>query len=192
MSGGNDNTLRLWDLTSATTIATCRGHTDYVRCASESPTSGHGNVWATGAYDHTVRVWDARATAAAAAAAAEKETGPEQNGVSGAEKFCLDHGDPVDAVVHLKNGALLASAGGPRIKVCVCYMCGRGGSYGMIKGNEKGSSGRRFHLFYVTIIYYYVRVFRVFFAPSPKPADLWEFSTSCACRVGCTGDVGKR
>jgi len=98
LSAGNDKTVRFWDLTAAKSVACFTGHKDYIRCASESPTSGHGNIWATGAYDHTIRIWDMR------------KTGTDASMV-------IDHGDPVDAVLHMPAGGLLVSAGGPRIKV---------------------------------------------------------------------------
>jgi U3 small nucleolar RNA-associated protein 15 len=39
-------------------LLTLEGHTDYVRCGATSPASG--DLWATGAYDHTVQLWDFR------------------------------------------------------------------------------------------------------------------------------------
>ena len=98
VSAGNDKTVRLWDLTSASTLATCEGHTDYVRCVSES-SQGHGSIWASGSYDHTVRIWDVRDS---------KNTSCTMT---------LNHEEPVDAVVHFGGGGLVASAGGPSIKI---------------------------------------------------------------------------
>jgi len=120
-SAGNDKTVRFWDLTAAKSINCFEGHTDYIRCASESPTSGHGHIWATGAYDHTIRIWDMRT-----GSASNTGTGTADSmGNSGAGKstsgassmLMMDHGDPVEAVLHVPAGGLLVSAGGPRIKI---------------------------------------------------------------------------
>ena len=98
VSAGNDKTVRLWDLTSASTLACLEDHTDYIRCVSES-SQGHGSIWASGSYDHTVKIWDVR----------------DANKTSCT--MTLNHEEPVDAVVHFEGGGLIASAGGPSIKI---------------------------------------------------------------------------
>eukprot|EP00939_MAST-03C_sp_MAST-3C-sp1_P005296 g5296.t1 len=99
-SVSNDKSLRIWDLTEGTCVDERVGHDDYVRCIAESPMkgSGEGSMWATGSYDHTVRLWDTR----------ESNKGPAS--------MILNHGDPVDAVVYLSS-TVIASAGGSTIKI---------------------------------------------------------------------------
>ena len=68
MSGSDDKTARWWDLPTQRCLSVLSGHTDYVRsvCGGIGG-NGNGNsekmdaLWATGSYDHTVRVWDMRA-----------------------------------------------------------------------------------------------------------------------------------
>lgn len=47
LSGGDDVTLRLWDISSGAQVLRLVGHQDYVRAAEVSPASG--DVWASGA-----------------------------------------------------------------------------------------------------------------------------------------------
>ena len=63
------------------------GHTDYVRAAAVSPSNGE--TWASGAYDHTVRLWDV---------------------VKGEELAVLrGHANHVTAVAFSPDGIILAS-----------------------------------------------------------------------------------
>ena len=50
--------VRYWDVTAGEQAARLDGHADYVRSVAASP--GSPDVWATGSYDHTVRLWDVR------------------------------------------------------------------------------------------------------------------------------------
>jgi U3 small nucleolar RNA-associated protein 15 len=67
------------------------GHTDYVRCGFESPSNP--NLWVSGSYDHTLRVWDTRAP-------------PSEQCV-----MMMDHGAPIQDALFLPMGSLLISAG---------------------------------------------------------------------------------
>lgn len=48
MSGGDDVTLRLWDISSGKQVLRLTGHEDYVRAAAVSPSSG--DTWASGTW----------------------------------------------------------------------------------------------------------------------------------------------
>ena len=76
-----------------------RGHTDYIRSIAARQQQTTPDIWVTGAYDHSVRVWDVRT---------------QEN--SGCVKV-LTHGHPVESTVALANGNLIFSAGGNEVKV---------------------------------------------------------------------------
>ncbi|KAK6940893.1 U3 small nucleolar RNA-associated protein 15, C-terminal [Dillenia turbinata] len=96
-SGGDDSLVKYWDVASETQIHEFRGHKDYVRCGFGSPVSS--DLFVTGSYDHTIRLWDVRVS----------------NSESGAMVF--DHGKPVEDVVFLPSGGLVATAGGNVVKI---------------------------------------------------------------------------
>ena len=104
-SGGDDRCARYWDVAAGACTAVLRGHTDYVRACA--PVEGGNNsasvVWATGGYDHTVKLWDARTSGAGAG--------------SDGSVLSVDHGAPVEAVAVFPSGGILVSAGGNYIRV---------------------------------------------------------------------------
>lgn len=116
LTGGDDVTVRWWDVAAGKQLRRLDGHTDYVRAAACVGRSGGGgggssssssDLWATGGYDHAVRLWDVRDRSSKAARV-------------------FDHGAPVESLVPLPGGgALLASAGGP--SVCVWDLTAAGG-----------------------------------------------------------------
>ncbi len=55
ISGSDDNTLRLWDVTSGQCLRTFEGHWAYVRSCHFSPDGRHV---ISGSYDNTLRLWD--------------------------------------------------------------------------------------------------------------------------------------
>jgi hypothetical protein len=62
LSGGDDAGVRMWDMATGEALGVLEGaHGDYIRASAvggeSSPLAG---VWATGSYDHTVRLWDGR------------------------------------------------------------------------------------------------------------------------------------
>ncbi|NXA31987.1 UTP15 protein, partial [Eudromia elegans] len=93
-SGGDDYSSNLWDIPSATEIVSYNEHLDYVRCGCASKLNA--DVFVTGSYDHTVKVFDART---------EKSV------------MTIEHGQPVESVLLFPSGGLLVSAGGRYVKV---------------------------------------------------------------------------
>lgn len=95
MSGGDDATVRFWDVSSGEATLTLDGHTDHVRCLATNPASP--DVWASGSYDHTVKLWDVRS--------------------QGESVMEVDHGHPVQAALILPGGGILVTAGGNKMSV---------------------------------------------------------------------------
>lgn len=64
LSGSDDRSVRYWDMPTATAVTVIEdAHDDYIRCSAVGGAgtgSLSGAVWATGSYDHTVRLWDSR------------------------------------------------------------------------------------------------------------------------------------
>jgi U3 small nucleolar RNA-associated protein 15 len=58
-TASDDTTAVCWDVTAESQLCTLEGHTDFVRSGALSPASPH--LFATGSYDHSVKVWDVRA-----------------------------------------------------------------------------------------------------------------------------------
>ncbi|XP_010250528.1 PREDICTED: protein SLOW WALKER 1-like [Nelumbo nucifera] len=95
-SGGDDALVKYWDVASETELINFQGHKDYVRCGFASPASS--DMFATGSYDHTVRLWDARVSSLSSV-------------------LQLNHGKPVEDVIFLPSGGLIATAGGNSVKI---------------------------------------------------------------------------
>ncbi|EMR10089.1 hypothetical protein PNEG_01838 [Pneumocystis murina B123] len=96
LSASDDKTIRIWDLPTSTETCILQGNNDYIRAADFLSMS---HVVLSGCYDGTVRLWDIRM--------------PEKKN----EIKNLNHGKSVDAVLSLKDGSIILSAGGPVIKV---------------------------------------------------------------------------
>jgi U3 small nucleolar RNA-associated protein 15 len=97
VSGGDDALVKYWDVAEATQIHQFNGHKDYVRCGDSSPVNS--DTFVTGSYDHIVKLWDVR--------------------VRDSSKSALDfnHGCPVEDVVFLPSGGMIATAGGNSVKL---------------------------------------------------------------------------
>ncbi|KAF8074375.1 hypothetical protein N665_1107s0014 [Sinapis alba] len=96
VSGGDDGVVKYWDVAGATVISDLLGHKDYVRCGDCSPVND--SMFVTGSYDHTVKVWDARV---------DKSKWMAE----------INHGSPVEDVVYLPSGGMIATAGLNSVKV---------------------------------------------------------------------------
>ncbi|KAE8660800.1 Protein SLOW WALKER 1 [Hibiscus syriacus] len=96
LSGGDDAVVKLWDVAGESVVLDLLGHKDYVRCGDCSPVSS--DLFVTGSYDHTVKVWDVRV----------------DNSKSVLE---VNHGKPVEDVIYLPSGGLIATAGGNSVKI---------------------------------------------------------------------------
>jgi U3 small nucleolar RNA-associated protein 15 len=94
MSSSDDCTVRCWDLPTGEELISLSGHKDYIR--SGDVHSSSPELWLTGSYDHTVKLWDLRS----------KET-----------TFTMCHGAPVESVLLFPGGVMALSAGGNKIKV---------------------------------------------------------------------------
>ena len=87
VSGGEDKTVRLWDVVSGKELRTFRGHTDVITAVVVAP---DGKAIASGSYDDSVRLWDAA-------------TGKELKGLRG-------HEADVTALAFSPDGQRLVSA----------------------------------------------------------------------------------
>ena len=57
ISGSDDNTIRIWDPTTGTTLRTLIGHTDWIRSVTTAQLDGR-TVIISGSNDRTIRIWD--------------------------------------------------------------------------------------------------------------------------------------
>ncbi|XP_077248135.1 transducin family protein / WD-40 repeat family protein [Tasmannia lanceolata] len=98
-SGGDDALLKYWDVAGETQILSFQAHKDYIRSGSPSPVTDE--LFATGSYDHNVKVWDVRVS----------------NSKSDSCVMEFNHGKPVEDVLFLPSGGLIATAGGNSVKI---------------------------------------------------------------------------
>lgn len=96
VSGGDDGIVKFWDVAGESVVLDLFGHKDYVRCGDCSPVNG--DMFVTGSYDHTVKLWDVRV----------------ENSKSVME---VNHGKPIEDVMFLPSGGLIATAGGNSVKI---------------------------------------------------------------------------
>ena len=86
-----------WDVAAETQTCALEGHTDFVRCGAVSPASA--SVFATGSYDHSVKLWDVSAAASSRCI------------------MTLRHADPVEDLCLLPGGGMLATASGTTLTI---------------------------------------------------------------------------
>ncbi|KAJ1836636.1 U3 small nucleolar RNA-associated protein [Coemansia sp. RSA 2706] len=102
LSASDDKTVQIWDIPSQAAVNVFDDHTDYVR--SGCAFAGNANLVATGSYDHTVRIWDVRANRSVTTISTD---------------------DPVEDVVALAGGGVVAAAAGPNVHMFDLLMGGR-------------------------------------------------------------------
>lgn len=119
VSCSDDKTVKLFDVPTGSCVSTVHGHTDYVRtgcCVSAT-----SNLWATGSFDHTVKLWDLRASggssAGAGAGAGADGSLAGAGGPASGLVMTLDHGRPVTQVLALPGGGTVVTAGGNVVNV---------------------------------------------------------------------------
>ncbi|RYR70820.1 hypothetical protein Ahy_A02g005123 isoform A [Arachis hypogaea] len=96
ISAGDDALVKVWDVAAGDSpVMELRGHRDYVRCGDSSPVDA--DTFITGSYDHTVKLWDVR-------------VGDSKPAIE------VNHGNPVEDVVFLPAGGMVATAGGNSVK----------------------------------------------------------------------------
>ncbi|KAL2312303.1 U3 snoRNP protein Utp15 [Schizosaccharomyces pombe] len=93
LSGSDDKTVKVWDLSTGAVQYDLSGHEDYVRTASWMSATR----LVSGGYDGTIRLWDTR--------------------IADPEVMSFSHGEAVDVVLPMQSGSTVISAGGPSIKV---------------------------------------------------------------------------
>lgn len=73
-SAGDDCSVRYWDVSSGECQTVLESaHSDYIRCGQASPSTP--SLFVTGSYDHTVRIWDLRASAGSSGAVVGRGAG---------------------------------------------------------------------------------------------------------------------
>ena len=112
VSGGDDQTLRIWSLETKELISTLTGHQDKVTAVAVHP---DGEIIASGSEDKTVKIWSVK-------------TGEILATLQG-------HSDKVLTVKFSQNGQLLASGGGENDKTVIIWNLGEKSSI-TLKGGQ--------------------------------------------------------
>lgn len=191
VSGGDDAVVKYWDVASQTPISDFLGHKDYVRCGACSPSSM--DMFITGSYDHMVKLWDARTNS---------QTVLEMN-----------HGKPVEDVIFLPSGGLVATAGGNYVKIwdvigggkMICSMESHNKTVTSLcvgkMGNDSGEESDQFRILSVALdgymkVFDYSKMKVTHSMRFPSPLMSIGFSPDCSTRVIGTSNgvlyAGKR
>ena len=112
-SASDDATVRIWDISTGSCVRRHDGHTDYARALERSPASAE--MWASGSYDHTVKLWDAR--------------------VGREAVMTINHTAPVEDIAWYPSGNLLVSVGGE--DVCVWDILSGGRALQRMRSHQK-------------------------------------------------------
>jgi U3 small nucleolar RNA-associated protein 15 len=95
ISGSDDQSVRLWDLSTEDCIWHLKGvHTDYIRCVDSNPSAP--DIFVSGSYDHVVKLWDSR------------QRGSIQT---------FNNNMPVEKCMIAPSGSMMFSTGGNEIKL---------------------------------------------------------------------------
>ncbi|KOO32355.1 u3 small nucleolar RNA-associated protein 15-like protein [Chrysochromulina tobinii] len=94
LTASDDGRAICWDVASEAQVCALEGHTDHIRSGALDPASPH--VFATGSYDHTVKLWDVNAPRCV---------------------MTLRHVAPVEDVFILPGGGMVATASGNTLTV---------------------------------------------------------------------------
>jgi len=100
-TGSRDGRLRIWDVTSSEVLHTVDAHTDCMKFLGAGP--GGPDSWITAGYDGKLNLWDLRISA------------PDDKVNKAA--LSMDHGQPIETALAFPGGSMLASAGGPAVKL---------------------------------------------------------------------------
>mmetsp|Transcript_103582 Transcript_103582/g.195015 ORF Transcript_103582/g.195015 Transcript_103582/m.195015 type:complete len:516 (-) Transcript_103582:30-1577(-) len=110
-TGSRDGKLRLWDVVTGDMVQTVAAHTDLMKFVATGA-GGSGDTWITAGYDGQAKLWDLRMS-------------NDNADGNAAASFQVDHGHPIEAAVAFPTGTLLATAGGPEVKLWDFTMSGR-------------------------------------------------------------------
>mmetsp|Transcript_27328 Transcript_27328/g.43341 ORF Transcript_27328/g.43341 Transcript_27328/m.43341 type:complete len:520 (+) Transcript_27328:53-1612(+) len=102
-TGSRDGKLRLWDVTQSVLLQTLGAHTDCMKYVAPGP--GGPDIWISAGYDGQMRLWDLRVDNGGDQAEAKKAS------------LCMDHGHPIETALAFPSGTMLASGGGPEIRL---------------------------------------------------------------------------
>lgn len=112
LSASDDRQVLRWDLATEAVLwnSGSGGHSDYVRALDAHPQSG--DVFASGSYDHTVKLWDSRQ---AARRPVMVLAAPVPSTSEGLDASTASTG-PVESVLFAQSGAVLLAAQGSSVK----------------------------------------------------------------------------
>lgn len=102
-TGSRDGKLRLWDVTSSALVQTVNAHTDCMKFLGAGP--GGPDVWISAGYDGQMHLWDFRVDNTSDQAQPTKAS------------LSMDHGHPIETALAFPSGTMLASGGGPEIRL---------------------------------------------------------------------------
>lgn len=134
VSGGDDGTVRYWDIPTQNCISIFTGHKDYVRSGVFHPMQPQ--LFVSGGYDNVVRIWDVRmpgtskskiAKAAASSSIGESIESSSSSSTSSSSSSSLpvsqacvrtlDHGYPIESLILSPSGSVLYTVGGEFLKL---------------------------------------------------------------------------